>query len=68
MLPQIAMGSRPFEEAAATALMMQDQEVVVDESRPHIVMGRAEENDLVVKGNLISRLHARIEVSATSSC
>ena len=26
-------------------------------------MGRAEENDLVVKGNLISRLHARIEMS-----
>jgi pSer/pThr/pTyr-binding forkhead associated (FHA) protein len=24
-------------------------------------MGRAEENDLVVKGNLISRLHARVE-------
>jgi hypothetical protein len=26
-------------------------------------MGRAEENDLVVRGNLISRLHARIELS-----
>jgi pSer/pThr/pTyr-binding forkhead associated (FHA) protein len=24
-------------------------------------MGRAEENDIVIKGNLISRLHARIE-------
>jgi adenylate cyclase len=24
-------------------------------------MGRAEENNLVVKGNLISRLHARVE-------
>jgi hypothetical protein len=26
-------------------------------------MGRAEENDIVIKGNLISRLHARIELS-----
>jgi adenylate cyclase len=26
-----------------------------------IAIGRAEENDIVIKGNLISRLHARIE-------
>jgi predicted component of type VI protein secretion system len=25
-------------------------------------MGRAEDNDLVVKGNLISRIHARVEM------
>ncbi|HMD30125.1 MAG TPA: FHA domain-containing protein, partial [Steroidobacteraceae bacterium] len=28
-----------------------------------ITIGRAEENDLVVKGNLISRLHARVEIN-----
>lgn len=39
------------------------KEVVVDPSRPHATLGRSEENDLVVKGNLISRLHARIEMS-----
>jgi pSer/pThr/pTyr-binding forkhead associated (FHA) protein len=37
--------------------------VVVDPSRPHATLGRSEENDLVVKGNLISRLHARIEMN-----
>jgi pSer/pThr/pTyr-binding forkhead associated (FHA) protein len=37
--------------------------VFVDESRTNVNIGRAEENDLVVKGNLISRLHARVEVS-----
>ena len=28
-----------------------------------VTIGRAEDNDVVVKGNLISRLHARIEIS-----
>ena len=28
-----------------------------------ITIGRAEDNDVVVKGNLISRLHARIEIN-----
>tara|TARA_B110001454_G_C12370955_1_gene288426 strand:+ start:62 stop:385 length:324 start_codon:yes stop_codon:yes gene_type:complete len=35
---------------------------MVDESRKNINMGRADENDLVVKGNLISRIHARVEM------
>src|SRR4029450_10860296 len=39
----------------------QGEEIVVDDSRTNIAIGRAEENDIVVKGNLISRLHARIE-------
>jgi class 3 adenylate cyclase len=43
-------------------LRYQGQEIFVDEGRTNITIGRAEENDLVVKGNLISRLHARVEV------
>jgi len=39
------------------------QELVLDERRTSITMGRAEENDIVIKGNLISRTHARIEIS-----
>ncbi len=38
-----------------------DRELLIDEQRPILTIGRADENDLVVKGNLISRLHARIE-------
>jgi hypothetical protein len=34
-----------------------------DAQGPGITIGRAEDNDVVVKGNLISRLHARIEVN-----
>jgi adenylate cyclase len=60
MLPQIALEAR---KVARLRLRFQDREVVVDEGRPNVVMGRAEENDLVVKGNLISRLHARVEIS-----
>lgn len=38
-----------------------DRELVVDEQHSILTIGRADENDLVVKGSLISRLHARIE-------
>ncbi len=44
-------------------LRYQGQEVLVEDGREIITIGRAEDNDLVIKGNLISRLHARIELS-----
>ncbi len=46
---------------ARLRLWWMDQELVLDEQRPVLTIGRADENDLVVKGNLVSRLHARIE-------
>lgn len=65
MVPAIAMSSRngAKDKPHRLRLRYQGQEVIVDERRNNISMGRAEENDLVVKGNLISRLHARIEIS-----
>jgi pSer/pThr/pTyr-binding forkhead associated (FHA) protein len=36
---------------------------MVGEARKTATLGRAEDNDVVVKGNLISRLHARIEAN-----
>jgi adenylate cyclase len=44
-------------------LQCQDRELLVDERHSSVTIGRAEDNDVVVKGNLISRLHARIEIS-----
>ena len=44
-------------------LRYQGQELFVDHDHDNISIGRTEENDLVVKGNLISRLHARVEMS-----
>jgi class 3 adenylate cyclase len=61
MVPTIA--SREKTKTLRLRLRYQGQEVFVDESRTNVNIGRAEENDLVVKGNLISRLHARVEVS-----
>jgi class 3 adenylate cyclase len=62
MLPAIAL-SQGAGKRLRMRLRYQGQEVVVDEQRTNIAIGRAEDNDLVVKGNLISRLHARIEVN-----
>jgi len=37
-------------------------ELLVGEAgRPTVTMGRADDNDIVVKGNLISRIHARVD-------
>jgi adenylate cyclase len=44
-------------------LRYQDRDIVLDDQRPSVAIGRAEDNDVVVKGNLISRIHARIEIS-----
>jgi len=66
MVPSIAISSREREnKSQRLRLRYQGQEVLVDEGRANITIGRAEENDLVVKGNLISRLHARVEINRT---
>jgi adenylate cyclase len=61
MLPSIALTN--VRKALRLRLSVQDRVVVLDETRPQIAIGRADDNDLVVRGNLISRLHARIEFS-----
>jgi len=61
MVPAIASRDRPS-KSQRLRLRYQGQEIFVDEGRTNITIGRAEENDLVVKGNLISRLHARVEI------
>jgi class 3 adenylate cyclase len=42
-------------------LRYRDQEAEISESNPSVVMGRAEENDLVIKHTLTSRMHAKVE-------
>jgi class 3 adenylate cyclase len=61
MLPAIAMPKRDARRAQRLRLAVLDREVVVDEQRPQVTIGRADDNDIVIRGNLISRLHARIE-------
>ena len=63
MLPTLAIGAAARENKGPLRLRLrfQGQELVLDARRSNVTIGRAEENDVVIKGNLISRLHARIE-------
>jgi adenylate cyclase len=62
MVPGIAGEARPS-RSVRLRLRTEDRELLVDERHSSVTIGRAEDNDVVVKGNLISRLHARIEIS-----
>jgi len=61
MLPAIATITeqhRPFH----LRLRYGGKEIMLDDrQRPSVTIGRGDENDLVVRGNLVSRLHARVE-------
>lgn len=63
MLPTIEWrtGSRS-RKASKLLLNFRDTTVEISDQRKCIHIGRADDNDLVVKGNLISRIHARIEL------
>jgi adenylate cyclase len=62
MLPSIEMGGHRSSRATRVRLQLQGAELVVDDLKKEVTMGRADDNDVIVKGSLISRLHARIEV------
>ncbi len=61
MLPTIGFEEQGAEKPAKLVLSYNGNDVEMDAKRTSISMGRADENDLVVKGNLISRIHARVE-------
>jgi class 3 adenylate cyclase len=66
MLPAIALGAAVASQKQHTRRLrvrFQGQEIVLDDGRTSITIGRAEENDVVIKGNLISRTHAKIELN-----
>src|ERR1700735_340660 len=62
MVPAISMNSRPV-RLLRLRIRANDRDLVIDEQHTSITIGRAEDNDVVIKGNLISRIHARIEIS-----
>jgi class 3 adenylate cyclase len=62
MVPGIAGEARQA-HPMRLRLRCADRELLLDEHRASVTIGRAEDNDVVIKGNLISRLHARIEIS-----
>jgi len=60
MLPTLGWESRT-QTANRLVVSFRDTTIEVTDLKKHINMGRGDDNDLVVKGNLISRIHARIE-------
>jgi adenylate cyclase len=63
MLPSIALDARSAHRARRVRLSFQGRDFVLEDATKMLTLGRAEENDLVVQGTLISRLHARVEIS-----
>ena len=63
MLPAIALAKREQHRPRRLKIRYRGEELILDDQRTSVTIGRAEDNDIVVKGNLISRLHARIEVN-----
>mgnify|MGYP001824762620 CR=1 FL=1 len=61
MLPTIEWESRD-KRASKLLLNFRDSTIEVSDKRKSINLGRADDNDLVIKGNLISRIHAKIEM------
>ncbi len=59
MLPTIGWGER---KASKLILSFRDASLTLDDQRKSVTIGRADDNDLVIKGNLISRIHAKIEM------
>lgn len=61
MLPTIEWENRSRRPHSSLTLTYRDTTVVVDDNRKSVNIGRADDNELVIKGNLISRIHARVE-------
>jgi len=63
MLPEISNTFPSPSTVGKLRLRFQGEEVIMGEDRKRsVTMGRADDNDVTIKGNLISRLHARIEL------
>ena len=60
MLPTIEWENKSRKSGRLT-LTFRNSTVVVDDTKKSINIGHADDNDLVIKGNLISRIHARVE-------
>ena len=63
MLPTVPWSRDKSRKPRRLSLRSGGKEVVVGEGRKSVTLGRADDNDVVVKGNLISRVHARVESS-----
>ena len=63
MLPSIEVDARTGHRPKRVRLRYLGKEYLLGDGRESLTMGRAEDNDIVVKGTLISRIHARVELA-----
>ena len=61
MLPTIEWENQD-RKASRLGLSFRDQSIELSDKRKSANLGRADDNDLVIKGNLISRIHAKVEM------
>ncbi len=61
MLPLIATITEQHRSFRIRLTYLGEELILDDRERASATLGRGQENDLVIKGNLVSRLHARIE-------
>jgi len=61
MLPTIEWEDK-LRKASKLLINFKDSTVEVSDRKKSINLGRADDNDVVVKGNLISRIHAKVEM------
>jgi hypothetical protein len=61
MLPTLEWENKA-RKASKLLLNFKDTTVEVSDQRKSINLGRADDNDVVIKGNLISRIHAKVEM------
>ena len=61
MLPTIEWEGK-LRKVSKLLLNFKDSTVEVSDRKKSVNLGRADDNDLVIKGNLISRIHAKIEM------
>ena len=54
--------SDPQRKESRVELSFRNQNIEVSDKRKSVTLGRADDNDLVIKGNLISRIHAKVEM------
>lgn len=62
MIPSIALAGQQGRQQQRLRVRVMGREIVLDAANPRLAFGRADENDVVIRGNLISRTHARIEL------
>ncbi|MDJ0911180.1 MAG: adenylate/guanylate cyclase domain-containing protein [Woeseiaceae bacterium] len=61
MLPTIEW-EKKGSGASRLILSFRDKTYEVNDQKKSVLIGRADDNDLVIKGNLISRIHAKVEM------